>query len=188
MSSIEAARIGFRPVTADDYPLLERWLTAPHWREWWGEPETELGYIRDMVEGRDTTRPFVFLLDKEPAGYIQVWTIADHLEEPWLSKAPWMSRVPAESVGVDIGIGEAAKLSRGLGSTVVRLFAERLTAEGHGTILIDPDAANLRAIRAYEKAGFRKLIVSRESSGDSETLIMKFARDGVQDESRGQND
>lgn len=188
MSLIEAARISFRPVTAGDYPLLESWLSAPHWREWWGEPETELGYIRDMVEGRDTTRPFVFLLDHEPAGYIQVWTIADHLKEPWLSKAPWMSEVPAESVGVDVGIGEAAKLSRGLGSTVVRLFAERLSAEGHKTILIDPDMTNLRAIRAYEKAGFRKLIVSRESSGDSETLIMKFARTGVQDESRATND
>jgi aminoglycoside 6'-N-acetyltransferase len=181
---IEAARIGFRPVTADDYPLLESWLNAPHWREWWGEPETELGYISDMVEGRDTTRPFLFLLDNEPAGYIQVWTIADHLKEPWLSMAPWMSQVPAESVGVDIGIGEAAKLSRGLGSTVVRLFAERLSAEGHETILIDPEVRNLRAIRAYEKAGFRKLIVSRESSGDSDTLIMKFAGSGVQGESR----
>ena len=183
MSLIETGRIGFRPVSADDYPLLEVWLNTPHWREWWGKPATELGYIRDMVEGRDTTRPFVFLLDEEPAGYIQVWTIADHLEEPWLSEAPWMTEVPADSVGVDIGIGEATQLSRGLGSTVVRLFAERLRAEGHETILIDPESRNLRAIRAYEKAGFRKLIVSRESSGNGETLIMTFAPSGATDES-----
>jgi RimJ/RimL family protein N-acetyltransferase len=140
LSSIEAGRIGFRPVTADDYPLLKSWLNTPHWREWWGEPATELGYIRDMVEGRDTTLPFVFLLDHEPAGYIQVWAIADHLKEPWLSEAPWMTEVPVDSVGVDIGIGEAKQLSRGLGSAVVRLFAERLRADGHETILIDPEA------------------------------------------------
>ena len=39
------------------------------------------------------------------------------------------------------------------------------------------------------ECGFKQeRIVSRESSGDSETLIMKFALAGVQDESRGQND
>ena len=184
MNSIDAERIGFRPVTPDDYPLLESWLDSPHWREWWGEPATELGYIRDMVEGRDTTRPFLFLLDGAPAGYIQAWTIADQLKEPWLSEAPWMTEVPADSVGVDISIGAATQLSRGLGSTVVRLFAERLRAKGHATILIDPSVTNLRAIRAYEKAGFRKWIVSRESSGQGETLIMKFAPDGATDESR----
>lgn len=163
--------------------MLEGWLDSPHWREWWGEPAAELGYIRDMVEGRDTTKPFLFQLDGVPAGYIQVWSIADHLREPWLSEAPWMTEVPADSVGVDIGIGAATQLSRGLGSTVVRLFAERLTAEGHATILIDPSINNLRAIRAYEKAGFRKWIVSRESSGQDETLIMKYAADGSADPS-----
>ncbi|MCY0092830.1 GNAT family N-acetyltransferase [Hoeflea ulvae] len=181
MSLIDAGRIGFRPVSADDYPLLERWLNTPHWQEWWGEPATELGYIRDMVVGRDTTRPFVFTLDGLPAGYIQVWFIADHLVEPWLSEAPWMSEVPADSVGVDISIGATTQLSRGLGSTVVRLFAERLRAEGHQTILIDPALTNHRAIRAYEKAGFERLLVSRESPDDESpaTLIMKLASPGA---------
>ena len=50
--------IAFRPVGAPDYPLLRGWLSAPHVRAWWGDPEEELGFIRDMVEGRDTTRPF----------------------------------------------------------------------------------------------------------------------------------
>ena len=30
-----------------------------------------------------------------------------------------------------------------------------LRAQGRETIIIDPDPANLRAVRAYEKAGFR---------------------------------
>jgi hypothetical protein len=77
LSSIDPDRISFRSVTADDYGLLENWMQRPHWREWWGEVETELGYIRDMVEGRDTTRPYLFELDGEPAGYIQAWIIAD---------------------------------------------------------------------------------------------------------------
>jgi RimJ/RimL family protein N-acetyltransferase len=185
LNSSEAAEIGFRPVTADDYPLLEGWLKTPHWREWWGEPEVELSYIRDMVADRDTTRPFVFIVDGIPAGYIQYWFVCDHLEEPWLTKAPWLAQVPADSIGVDMSIGDGANLSRGLGSAVLRAFTERLRAEGHGTIVIDPDISNKRAVRAYEKAGFRPSHVSRESSGgaDTEVLIMVHIPESAPDNS-----
>jgi aminoglycoside 6'-N-acetyltransferase len=172
LSSIEAGRIGFRTVTPDDYALLEGWLKTPHWRDWWGEPEAEIGYIRDMVEGRDTTRPFVFMVDGIPAGYIQYWFVGDHLEEPWLTNAPWLAQVPADSIGVDMSIGDAARLSQGLGSAVLKAFTEGLRAEGHGTIVIDPDVANKRAIRAYEKAGFRPLLVSRESLDGTDTPVL----------------
>ena len=155
--------------------MLETWLNAPHWQEWWGEPETELGYIRDMVEGRDTTRPYLFLVDGRPTGYIQYWYIGEHLEDPWLSKAPWLAQVPADSIGVDMSIGEAKNLSKGLGSTVLKAFTQRLRAEGYETILIDPDITNRRAVRAYEKAGFRPLIVSRESSDDTDATVLIMA-------------
>ena len=75
----DAAAITFRPVTEADLPMLGRWMALPHWRQWWGEPETELGYVRDMIAGRDSTRPFLFCLDGVPGGYIQYWFIADHL-------------------------------------------------------------------------------------------------------------
>ncbi|PWW00535.1 aminoglycoside 6'-N-acetyltransferase [Hoeflea marina] len=174
---IDAARISFRPVTRDDLPLLGRWMETAHWRQWWGEAETELGQIRDMVEGRDTTRPFLFLLDDRPAGYIQIWYVGDHLCEPFLTQAPWMRNVPADSVGVDLSIGEAADLSRGLGSAALGAFVRRLVAEGHDSIIIDPDAANARAVRAYEKAGFRPFLVSPDPGGNAAqaTLIMTFA-------------
>ena len=38
---------------------------------------------------------------------------------------------------------------------IVRRFAELLFEEGCPRVIIDPDPANTRAIRAYEKAGFR---------------------------------
>jgi aminoglycoside 6'-N-acetyltransferase len=45
-------------------------------------------------------------------------------------------------------------IGRGHGSTYLRLLAARLRAEGAPVAAIDPDADNLRARRAYEKAGF----------------------------------
>jgi RimJ/RimL family protein N-acetyltransferase len=188
LSWIDPGRIDFRPVTAQDYELLENWMQRPHWQEWWGEVDTELGHIREMVEGRDSTRPFLFLLDGEPAGYIQVWIIADHLAEPWLSKAPWLRDVPADSVGVDLSIGTESNLGKGLGTAVLKAFLERLAAEGRHSIIIDPDAANLRAIRAYEKAGFKSILVAPgpERKRPRRSLIMQLAVDGNQAQSSNQ--
>lgn len=147
--------ITFAPVTAADLPLLRDWLDTPHWREWWGDPEEEIAAIAAMVEGRDSTRPFLFRVDGEPAGYIQVWRIADARSEPWLTEAPWLALLGDGCVGVDLSIGPAWMLSRGLGSAALAGFVARLRAEGHGDIVIDPDPRNARAIRAYHKAGFR---------------------------------
>ena len=163
----------FHPMSADDLPMVRSWLTAPHVREWWGEPETELGYMRDMIEGRDTTRPFIFSVDSEPVGYIQYWFVGHHQNANWIAEHPWLSELPADAVGVDLTIGEPAWLSRGIGSAVLREFVERLRGLGYRTIVIDPDAVNQRAVRAYEKAGFRALPALVGRTGD--TLIMQYA-------------
>lgn len=95
-----------------------------------------------------------------------------------MTEAPWLRDVPAHGVGVDLSIGEAADLSQGIGSAALKVFVERLLVEGHRSIIIDPDAANGRAIRAYEKAGFRPFLVSPEPGNDTQaTFIMTYAPD-----------
>jgi aminoglycoside 6'-N-acetyltransferase len=148
-------QIGFVAVQADHYPLLGAWLNAPHLREWWGDPDEELGFIRDMVEGRDTTRPFLIMLDNEPVGYIQYWFIGHHQNEQWVKDHPWLMELPSDTIGVDLSIGDPLKLSRGIGSAALAAFVRMLRDEGHRSIIIDPDPLNTRAVRAYTKAGFR---------------------------------
>jgi aminoglycoside 6'-N-acetyltransferase len=167
----ETTSYDFHPMTADDLPLMRRWLESPHVRAWWGEPELELGYIRDMIAGRDTTRPFIFSVNGEPAGYIHYWFIGHHQNETWIADNPWLAELPSDAIGVDLTIGEADLLSRGVGSAVLRLFSERLVGQGHRTIIIDPHPANGRAVRAYEKAGFRAIPGLAGRTGD--TLIMQ---------------
>jgi len=112
-------------VTAD-LPMLRAWMDQTHWREWWGDTETELGYIVDMIEGRDTTRPFIFLIDGEDIGYIQYWTIGDNLIEPWLSQAPWMTKLPRATIGIDLSIGDGDNISKGVGSAALKAFTAKL--------------------------------------------------------------
>jgi RimJ/RimL family protein N-acetyltransferase len=152
--AFEAGGIAFRPVRREDLPMLADWLERPHWREWWGDPETELGYIADMVEGRDSTRPYIFLREDAPLGYIQLWFVGPHQTPEWAGENPWLMELPADAVGVDLSIADAADLSRGLGSTALRAFANELRRRGFETIVIDPDPDNARAVRAYRKAGF----------------------------------
>jgi aminoglycoside 6'-N-acetyltransferase len=47
-------------------------------------------------------------------------------------------------------------LHGGHGSAFVRAFADQLLASGAPRIVTDPEPANARAIRAYEKAGFSR--------------------------------
>jgi aminoglycoside 6'-N-acetyltransferase len=158
--------ISFRPVSEKDLPLLSEWLARPHWREWWGDPETELGYIKDMIEGRDTTQPFIFQLDGTDRGYIQVWFVKDQQDSDWIREYPWLELLPRDAVGVDLSLADRDELSKGIGTEVLRAFVRKLRREGYDRILIDPDPENLRAVKAYRKAGFREIADLIGRTGD----------------------
>ena len=166
-------RIDFKPVTKGDLPLIELWFAEPHLREWWGEPDEEIALIRDMVEDRDTTRPFLIQLDGAPIGYIQYWFLGELQTEEWLEDHPWLSAFPEHAVGIDVSIGEAGLTGRGIGPAAIRAFARRLHTWGHSVIITDPDPDNHRAVRAYEKAGFRPVPHLEDMTG-GDVLIMQF--------------
>lgn len=173
----EPFKISFRPVTLHDLPILRDWMERPHWREWWGDPETECNYVRDMIEGRDSTKPYFICLDGQPAGYIQVWYSADQRIEPWLTEAPWLLDLPDEAVGVDLSLADPANVSRGIGSAALAAFVAMLRTWGHTEIYIDPEPRNRRAVRAYERAGFRVYEPLRGKSGDSLILRHEVTED-----------
>ncbi len=152
-------------------------MDGEHWRQWWGEPTQELANVAAMLAGEDTTEPFIFHLAGRPAGYIQVWSIGDHQRPPWIETDPWLMALTPETVGVDIAIGAPDDLGRGIGPAVLSAFVARLRHQGHREIIIDPDPANTRAIRAYRKAGFRP-IADLAAHCDGATLIMKHHRTG----------
>ena len=68
---------------------------------------------------------------------------------------PHLSDLPPGSRAIDSFIGWPSMVGRGHGQAYLRLLAEKLCAEGAPLVAIDPAEENLRARRAYEKAGFR---------------------------------
>ena len=118
---------------------------------------------------------FIFSCDGEPAGYIQRWSVGDEVAGGNAAEAPWLLDLPKEAVGVDLFIGEPGQLGQGIGTAAMRAFLDRLFAEGVSTVVIDPDETNLRAVRAYEKAGFAAYDRHRHKTGV--TLLMKITQD-----------
>jgi aminoglycoside 6'-N-acetyltransferase len=136
----------FRPMSAADLPLVQRWLSAPHVAEWWGNPDEQFALVSGDLDD-PAMQQFIVATGDRPFGYIQC-----HDPEAW-NVQPFRPQ-PAGTRGIDQFIGEADMIERGHGAAFIRLFAERLLASGTPRVLTDPDLVNARAVRAYEKAGF----------------------------------
>lgn len=137
-------------MTEADLPLIETWLARPHVARWWGAVEQELPKIRDALKlpGID---PYRVDYRGRPLAYLQCYRV--DAESP-----PALHDQPPGTRGIDLFIGEAERLTQGIGTAMIRAFVARLFADSDTPrVIIDPEPANLRAIRANEKAGFRYL-------------------------------
>jgi aminoglycoside 6'-N-acetyltransferase len=155
-----ASQYAFRPMTAADLPLIRRWLAQPHVAEWWHDPET-FEFVSGDLDHPDVAQ-FIVTLDDRPLGYLQCYQIGE-----WHSG---FGPQPAGTRGIDQFIGDADKLALGHGSAFIRTFIERLIRKGVPRIVIDPRPTNSRAIRAYEKAGCRR--VREVDTPDGRALLM----------------
>jgi aminoglycoside 6'-N-acetyltransferase len=161
----------FVSVTADDTPMLRNWLSTPSSREWWGDPDHEIELIFDGEKTGESSG-YIVHGDDGPFGYIQSWPCEKQPAEA-IKDEPWVAKQYAGTLGVDITIGRPDLLGKGLGTEVVRQFCQKLFAEGAPRLIIDPDAKNLRAVRAYEKAGFSRFDQYTNADG-SITLLMEM--------------
>jgi aminoglycoside 6'-N-acetyltransferase len=127
--------------------MLLEWLSQPHLAEWWGDDPHEA--LAEIMEAMDSieTEPLIVELDGRPIAYVQSYD--PHLEDGH----PYRDQ-PFGTLGIDISIGPPNLVGIGHGSAIVRQFADMLFEEGCPRLIIDPHPDNLRAIRAYEKAGF----------------------------------
>jgi aminoglycoside 6'-N-acetyltransferase len=137
----------FRPMTSSDLALVQRWLAWPHVREWWGDAEEQYGLVSGDLD-EPAMDQYIVSTAGNPFGYLQCYDLT-----AWNSG---FGPHPLGTRGIDLFIGEPDMIERGHGSALVRCFADDRMRQGAPRIVTDPDPANRRAIRAYEKAGFEK--------------------------------
>ncbi len=128
--------------------MLAGWLKTSEARRWWGDPRDQLALLR-----ADLDEPAMTMLIVEFGG--RPFAYAQHYEvHVW--PQPHLDQLPPGSRAIDTFIGDPDMLGRGHGSRFLRLLARSLLATGAPIVAIDPRAENLRARRAYAKAGFRR--------------------------------
>jgi len=136
----------FRPMTTADLPLVQRWLSLPHVRQWWGDPDEQYALVSGDLD-EPAMDQFIFSAAGGPFGYVQCYDLTE-----WNTG---FGPQPQGTRGIDLFIGELDMIGRGHGSALIRRFVDGRLRKGLARMVTDPDPANARAIRAYEKAGFR---------------------------------
>jgi aminoglycoside 6'-N-acetyltransferase len=142
-----AASYQFRPMVSADLPLIRHWLANPHVAQWWHDPAEQFELVSGDL-GHPDMAQFIVASDQRPFGYLQCYNLS-----AWNAG---FGAQPEGTRGIDQFIGEPDMVDRGHGSAFIRAFLDRLLAAGTSRVVTDPDPANARAIRAYEKAGFSR--------------------------------
>ncbi len=142
------AEYRFRPMLAQDLPLVQRWLTMPQVSAWWGDPDEQYALVSaDLAE--NAMQQLIVAAGDRPFAYLQCYP-----QTAWPENG--LGEHPEGTRGIDQFIGDPDMVGRGHGSAFIRRFIEGLLAAGTPRVITDPDPGNARAIRAYEKAGFAR--------------------------------
>ncbi|WP_107982903.1 GNAT family N-acetyltransferase [Rhodococcus sp. OK519] len=151
---LRGPRVVLTPVRTVHHPRLREIHRSPAVRRWWNDPAD------DWPSPEPGTVAYAVLLDGSVVGFAQWYQEPD----PQFRHA-----------GVDLFLDNAVH-GRGLGTEVVRTLCTHLVDNlGFHRIVIDPEAANSRAIACYRKVGFQEVGVMREYSKDADGVW----RDGL---------
>jgi len=149
--------------------MLAEWLNRPHVAEWWTDcqnlTEVREQYLPTLADD-STVWPYIAYLESLPIGYIQSY-VAAGAGDGW-----WPDEHDPGVRGIDQFLADTDSLGRGLGTQMVREFVQFLFEDPAVTrIQADPTPTNLRAIRCYEKAGFRRVGVVNTPDGAAMLMV-----------------
>jgi aminoglycoside 6'-N-acetyltransferase len=170
----EQPTVTLRPAGAGDAALLAAWDLEPHviacssddpsaevafdgidWTDELTSSTCELTYVIAEVEGR-------------PVG---VMAVCDPHTEP----SHYWGEIEPNLRAIDIWIGPAEWLGRGVGTSMMTQMIDRCFSEPEVTaIVIDPLNTNTAAIRFYQRLGFA--VVGRRMFDEDDCLVHRLER------------
>jgi aminoglycoside 6'-N-acetyltransferase len=156
-----------RPAILADAPLLRRWDEQPHVIA--SDPKDDWNWEQELAHTPDWREQLMAEVGGRPIGFIQIIDPAREETHYWGDCTPNLR-------AIDIWIGEAADLGRGYGTQMMRLALARCFKDAVVTaVLIDPLADNVRAIRFYQRLGFR--VVGPRCFGGDDCLVHELRRE-----------
>lgn len=142
--TLRSTRLLLRPLTDADAEPLAALLAEPEVSEFW--PGFDLARVRKYLLQPDEELTVFGIAERErPERAIGVIQYSESPDPQY------------RQAGIDLFLGRDWQ-GRGLGSEAIRAVVDHLLRErGHHRLTIDPAAYNTRAIRTYERVGFRPI-------------------------------
>lgn len=136
-------RVGLRPLTEGDVPVLAAMFALPPVARWWGAVSED--ELREHALEQDP-HAFAVVLDGATVGLVQF----GEEDDPQYRHA-----------SIDVALHPDVH-GRGLGADAVRTMARYLVEQrGHHRLTIDPALDNEVAIACYRRVGFRPVGIMR---------------------------
>ncbi|HET7578920.1 MAG TPA: GNAT family N-acetyltransferase [Bacillales bacterium] len=151
----ERGPLTVRELRDSDEKDLIKWMSDPEvlaFYEGRDQPHDSELVQKHFYQKDDRVTPCLILFHEAPTGYIQFYSLSE-------KEAQAYGYTNEKRIfGMDQFIGESAYWNQGVGTTLVSTMAHYLCSElGAQKVVMDPQAWNRRAIRCYEKSGFRSV-------------------------------
>lgn len=165
--------ITFRPLEANDFDVMHRWLNDAGVVAWWeGDDVSPEAVRRQYFTEVDTEVEHWLALDEgAPFGWIQCYPVTSDPEEC----AAWSDYgVPETAAGIDYLIGEAGNRGSGRGSAMIDRFVDDVVFGTHAEwthVAAGPFSANRRSWRALAKVGFEHVGTIPDPNGPLHLMV-----------------
>ncbi|WLD94615.1 GNAT family N-acetyltransferase [Alkalihalobacillus sp. AL-G] len=172
-----------------DFSLLYKWLNDEQVQSYYEGKSVK--NTREQIHekfgrralGEDEVIPCIIEFDCRPIGYLQYYPLEmDEIHD-------YGAKEDQPQYGIDLFIGELEYWNQGIGTKTIKVIIKFLFEEQEvQDIYIDPLTWNARAIRCYEKCGFKKVkVLPKRELHDGEykdNQIMKLSKDEFQGSER----
>lgn len=158
---LQKGKLSIRYVVEDDENTISKWLTNPavlQYYEGRDNPQSpEKVRMHFIHNAKSDEKRCLVEYAGEPIGYVQMYP----LDSEW--KELYGYKEEQNVWGMDQFIGEPTYWNKGIGTELVQTVITYIINElGAEAIAMDPKVSNERAIRCYEKCGFRKIKILKK--------------------------
>ena len=149
-------KLNIRQLKESDVPLLAKWLSNPKVLQYYEGRDNPFNdvKVKNIFFTKDPSiQMCIVVYENIEIGYIQFYKLDDE------SKIEYGYENTNEVIyGMDQFIGEIDFWNRGIGSLLVSSMVNFLVDNQNAEkVVVDPQTWNMRAIKCYEKCGFKKI-------------------------------
>jgi RimJ/RimL family protein N-acetyltransferase len=149
-------RIKIRPIKEEDKYIVKKWLSDPEVLQFYegrDRPFTLEMVEEKFVKGSPESARCIIVFEDREIGYLQYYRIDEEERKKY-----GYSQSQEVIYGTDQFIGESVLWNQGIGTLMINEVKKYLTeTKGADLLVMDPMVWNERAIKCYEKCGYKKI-------------------------------